>query len=33
MVDLKVLEAKTPIMKEIRSDKDVFWRSNLVWKM
>ena len=45
MVDLKVLEEKTPILKEIRSEKEVFWknpesacgeawnRSNLVWKM
>ena len=43
MVDLKMLEEKTPILKEICSEKEVFWknplvgkqwnRSNLVWKM
>ena len=27
MVDLKVLEEKTPILKEIRSEKEVFWKN------
>ena len=27
MVDLKVLEEKTPILKEIRSEKEVFWQN------
>ncbi len=27
MVDLKMLEEKTPILKEICSEKEVFWKN------